>query len=113
MVLTKNISNTYQVDFKKLPIVPHWLQEIRNTGMQDFLSVGFPTARKGNEKWKYTNISPIAEIDFRLSENETFNLKEIKESYFVSLRRPYGGKKNIKHYNRGRRGVVVMKKQTC
>jgi Fe-S cluster assembly protein SufD len=82
VVLTKNISNTYQVDFKKLPIVPHWLQEIRNTGMQDFLNVGFPTARKGNEKWKYTNVSPIAGIDFRLSENETFNLKEIKEKIF-------------------------------
>jgi Fe-S cluster assembly protein SufD len=28
--------------------------------MEHFTSVGLPTARKGNEPWKYTNIAPIA-----------------------------------------------------
>ena len=27
-----------------------------------------PTARRGNEKWKYTNVGPIANVDFALAE---------------------------------------------
>ena len=28
----------------------------------------FPTSRRGNERWKYTNVNPIAKIDFGISE---------------------------------------------
>ena len=32
--------------------------------MEDFSRLGFPTARRGNEKWKYTNVAAIADAEF-------------------------------------------------
>ena len=43
---------------------PAWLRRIRDHARDRFAQVGLPTARKGNEKWKYTNVGPIANIDF-------------------------------------------------
>lgn len=43
---------------------PRWLQELRGRALQRFSELGFPTARKGNEPWKYTNVAPIAEGEF-------------------------------------------------
>jgi Fe-S cluster assembly protein SufD len=43
---------------------PSWLQELRDLGWARFDSLGFPTARRGNERWKYTNVAPIARADF-------------------------------------------------
>ena len=45
---------------------PDWFQEIRKAGMKQFGEQGFPTARRGNELWKYTNIGPIAKTLFQL-----------------------------------------------
>ena len=44
--------------------VPGWLQAVRRKGMEDFSRLGFPTARRGNEKWKYTNVATIANTEF-------------------------------------------------
>ena len=60
----------YRSDFrafqKGLPAnSPAWLREIRAQGMASFDLVGFPTATRGNEKWKYTNVSPIAGATFQ------------------------------------------------
>src|SRR5262245_56869326 len=41
-----------------------WLGRLRKRGIDDFLSMGFPTTRL--EDWKYTNIAPIRRIAFRL-----------------------------------------------
>ncbi len=46
---------------------PSWLQELRDLGWARFDSLGFPTARRGNERWKYTNVAPIARADFAYS----------------------------------------------
>ena len=43
---------------------PSWLQDIRDLGWARFDSLGFPTARRGNERWKYTNVAPIARANF-------------------------------------------------
>ena len=43
---------------------PAWLRDIRRSAFGDFERLGFPTARKGNEPWKYTNVRPIAEAAF-------------------------------------------------
>ncbi|MBI1884795.1 MAG: Fe-S cluster assembly protein SufD [Chloroflexi bacterium] len=43
---------------------PEWLHELRQRALARFTEVGFPTARRGNERWKYTNINPIAEGTF-------------------------------------------------
>lgn len=43
---------------------PSWLQDIRANAWSRFAGTGFPTARRGNERWKYTNVGPIANTDF-------------------------------------------------
>ena len=44
---------------------PEWLRQLRLTALERFSEAGFPTARRGNEKWKYTNVAPIANGAFR------------------------------------------------
>ena len=39
---------------------PTWLRELRRHAIADFERLGFPTARRGNEPWKYTDVRPIA-----------------------------------------------------
>ena len=41
-----------------------WVREIREHAWSRFSELGFPIARRGNEKWKYTNVRPIAYADF-------------------------------------------------
>ena len=44
--------------------MPRWLQELGDQAWSRFTELGFPTARRGNEKWKYTNVAPIAKAAF-------------------------------------------------
>ena len=46
---------------------PTWLREIRQRAYSRFADLGFPTARRGNEKWKYTSVAPIAKATFQHS----------------------------------------------
>jgi len=55
-----------------------WISEIRSTAMDTFGEIGLPTARKGNEKWKYTNVAPIARIEYKLSKPAAVSLDQIK-----------------------------------
>ena len=43
---------------------PAWLNDLRAAAWERFDSAGFPTARRGNEPWKYTNVRPIAQGRF-------------------------------------------------
>lgn len=43
---------------------PNWLKSLREQSMNRFETLGFPTERKGNEEWKYTDIKNIATSDF-------------------------------------------------
>ena len=43
---------------------PDWLHGIRRGAIEQFSRLGFPTARRGNEQWKYTNVAPIARGSF-------------------------------------------------
>jgi Fe-S cluster assembly protein SufD len=45
---------------------PQWLQQLRRSAIAEFERVGFPTARRGNEAWKYTNVSGLAAESFEL-----------------------------------------------
>lgn len=45
---------------------PPWLVDIRQRAIADFESAGFPTARRGNELWKYTDVRPLAKEAFVL-----------------------------------------------
>lgn len=44
--------------------VPAELHALRESAIAKFEEVGFPTARRGNEAWKYTDVGPIANAAF-------------------------------------------------
>ncbi len=46
---------------------PAWLRDLGDQAWSRFTHLGFPTARRGNEKWKYTNVAPIAKAVFGYS----------------------------------------------
>ncbi len=46
-----------------------WLHQHRKAALARFQELGFPTARRGNEAWKYTNVAPIARGAFTSAAN--------------------------------------------
>ena len=56
----------YYADHQALAVAPgpEWLAELRAAGWARFRELGFPTARRGNERWKYTAVAPIARARF-------------------------------------------------
>ena len=50
---------------------PAWLNDLRAAAWERFDSAGFPTARRGNEPWKYTNVRPIAQERFSASMSDS------------------------------------------
>ncbi len=60
---------------------PEWLRDIRSDAWQRFLAVGLPTARRGNEPYKYTNIAPIANANLTLALNgkTQFSVDELED----------------------------------
>jgi len=62
----------YLADFQSLARgpgadAPSWLHDLRDTAWSRFNETGFPTARRGNERWKYTNVASIARTDFGIA----------------------------------------------
>jgi Fe-S cluster assembly protein SufD len=62
----------YLADFQSLvqgpgANAPAWLRDLRDNAWSTFNEIGFPTARRGNERWKYTNVAPIARTGFGLA----------------------------------------------
>ena len=70
-LLTKE--TRYAADFaaleEKAKGDPQWLQDLRRKAYDRFSSIGFPTARRGNEEWKYTSVGPIAEQRYHVALN--------------------------------------------
>ena len=59
----------YLADFKAFEDgigadAPAWVQRTRREALARFEELGLPTARRGNEKWKYTSVVPIARATF-------------------------------------------------
>ena len=67
MTTTLTRYHQYAADFAALDGAgqPGWLLDLRRSAWERFRAEGLPTARRGNEKWKYTNVGPIADADFR------------------------------------------------
>ena len=67
----------YAADYQALtaanPGSPGWLRDLREHAWARFDEVGFPTARRGNERWKYTAVAPIARAEFALTTERTEN----------------------------------------
>ena len=70
----------YSSDFQKLQGSDNdnWITEIRGRAMETFTDIGLPIARKGNEKWKYTNVAPIARLPFKLAGSSNTPINVIK-----------------------------------
>ena len=70
--------------------------KVRSTGLKDFLSLGFPAKRKGNEEWKYTDIRPIMNDSFEspyeakkvVNSKEDSLIKDAIESVLVDKENP-------------------------
>jgi Fe-S cluster assembly protein SufD len=59
----------YAVAFERLRHGgPDWLRKLRQDAFDRFHELGFPTARKGNESWKYTDVRAIANEPFDYSQ---------------------------------------------
>ena len=73
------IANKYEEDFDNLSsISPKWSSDLRNKAMDTFREIGFPVQRKGNEKWKYTNARPIADVEYSSAKFEKIDSNFIK-----------------------------------
>ncbi len=67
MTQTLDTYRQYADQYSGLPSAgPSWLNTLRQKGYDNFSRLGFPTARRGNEPWKYTNVAPIARAEFSL-----------------------------------------------
>lgn len=60
---------------------PGWVRKTRRQALERFAELGFPTARRGNEKWKYTSVAPIAnstfEYPFHPSELQATDIRRV------------------------------------
>ena len=43
---------------------PEWVRALRASALSRFTELGFPTTRRGNEEWKYTDVRPIVRLPF-------------------------------------------------
>ena len=59
----------YAADYHELDGAgqPEWLRDMRAAAWERFQDVGLPTARRGNEPYKYTNVAPIANAELALA----------------------------------------------
>lgn len=60
--------NSYQEAFRALKESRpesrvSWLERLRENAMDSFQELGFPSVK--DEEWKYTNVAPIAKVDFK------------------------------------------------
>ena len=67
MTQTLTTYDRYTDQYAELPSGgPAWLSALRQKGFDNFSRLGFPTARKGNEAWKYTNVARVARAELSL-----------------------------------------------
>jgi Fe-S cluster assembly protein SufD len=65
---------------------PKWLAPLRKAGIASFADQGFP--KLSDEDWRFTNIAPIAKLNFQLAKEASVNGAETKlidESAFAKL----------------------------
>src|SRR5271154_3563905 len=65
---------------------PKWLAPLRKAGIASFADQGFPTLH--DEDWRFTNVTPIAKLNFQLAKEVSVNGAESKlidESAFTKL----------------------------
>ncbi len=91
MTQTATKISNYQADFQavreyRAANSPAWLTELGDQAWSKFTELGFPTARRGNERWKYTNVAPIAKATFGLGGDTIAKLGHESDLRRVALR---------------------------
>ena len=70
MTQTLTTYDRYAEQYSAIPTSgPDWLRKLRQKGFDNFRRLGFPTARRGNEAWKYTNVAPVARAELSAPES--------------------------------------------
>ena len=72
--------------FKSAAPQPAWLPPLRQAGIASFTAAGFPTLH--DEDWRFTNVAPIAKLNFQLASPVAVNgsgTKALEESVFAAL----------------------------
>ncbi|HEX5604185.1 MAG TPA: hypothetical protein VFX63_16610, partial [Pyrinomonadaceae bacterium] len=54
--------NSYQAAFRAVRPTAAWLDLVRNSAMDRFEQLGFPSVKE--EDWKYTNLATLAKEEF-------------------------------------------------
>src|SRR5215471_12217813 len=65
---------------------PKWLAPLRKAGLACFADLGFPTLH--DEDWRFTNVAPVAKMNFQPAGKVTVNGAESKalaDSVFADL----------------------------
>ncbi|MQF64604.1 Fe-S cluster assembly protein SufD [SAR202 cluster bacterium AC-409-J13_OGT_754m] len=63
----------------------NWMINLRRNAIAQFENSGFPTARRGNEEWKYTDVSPIAKGSFKILHNKSHNANQLPDTKYQQL----------------------------
>ncbi len=61
------IESIQESDVSKLADLPAWMQDLREKGIEYYQKQGLPSTH--DEDWRYTNLQPLSQIKFRLSES--------------------------------------------
>jgi Fe-S cluster assembly protein SufD len=72
--------------FKSAASQPQWLAPVRQAGLASFARQGFP--KLSDEDWRFTNVAPIAKLNFTLAGQSAVNGAETKtldDSVFAAL----------------------------
>ena len=59
------------------------MKEFKRNAWNSFCDVGMPIARKGNEKWKYTNVGPVLNNEYRI-DPQSRTINQVQELGFSS-----------------------------
>lgn len=75
------IPDTYFADFRRIEQAlgaeeAPWLRSLRQTAMERFAELGFPTTRQ--EAWRFTNVAALAQTAFRLA-SQTDDAADLKK----------------------------------
>ena len=64
---------------------PPWAHKLRKAAISRFNDLGFPTARRGNEEWKYTDVRSLARTPFQIFPSSVpakLTVQDLKRFYF-------------------------------
>ena len=65
-------------DFAAAAAGPQWLASLRKAGLASFADQGFPTLH--DEDWRFTNVAPVARLNFQPARPAAVNGAESKPS---------------------------------